>query len=133
MVVLFLLAVLVLAIRNGSNPNLPNINAKARYYQNKLDPSNKLTFTSPLNKKYKGFKDYLEKKQQEDSIKKINAVKLNASQIRAAFYTPWLPASLSDLQKNGDRLNTIYPEWFFIDTTTYTLQTRIDRLLSLLD
>ena len=126
LVVLFLVAVLVLAIRNGSNPNLPNINAKARYYQNKLDPSNKLTFTSPLNKKYKGFKDYLEKKQQEDSIKKINAVKLNASQIRAAFYTPWLAASLSDLQKNGDKLNTIYPEWFFIDTTTYTLQTRID-------
>ncbi|MEP7256408.1 MAG: glycosyltransferase [Ferruginibacter sp.] len=126
LVVLFLLAVLVLAIRNGSNPNLPNINAKARYYQNKLDPSNKFTFTSPLNKKYKGFKDYLEKKQQEDSIKKINAAKLNASQIRAAFYTPWLTASLSDLQKNGDKLNTIYPEWFFIDTTTYTLQTRID-------
>ena len=126
LVIIFLLVVFGLAVRNGISPNLPNINAKARYYQSKLDPTNKLTLASPLNKKYKGFKDYLEKKQQEDSIKKINATKLNASQIRAAFYTPWLTASLSDLQKNGDKLNTIYPEWFFIDTLTYTLQTRID-------
>jgi cellulose synthase/poly-beta-1,6-N-acetylglucosamine synthase-like glycosyltransferase/peptidoglycan/xylan/chitin deacetylase (PgdA/CDA1 family)/spore germination protein YaaH len=126
LVVLFLLAVLVLAIRNGANPSLPNISAKARYYQSKLDPSNKLTFSSPLNKKYKGFKYYLEQKQQEDSIKKLNAVKLSTPQVRGAFYTPWLSASLSDLQKNADKLNTIYPEWFFIDTLTYTLQTRID-------
>jgi hypothetical protein len=111
---------------NGSNPNLPNIDAKARYYQSKLDPSNKLTFVSPLNKKFKGFKDFLEKKQREDSLKKISNLKLNASQIRAAFYTPWLTASLSDLQKNADKLNTIYPEWFFIDTINYSLQTRID-------
>ncbi len=126
LVVLFLLAVMVLAIINGSNPNLPNINRKARYYQSKLDPSNKLTFASPLNKRFKGFKDFLEKKQREDSVKKISNTGLNSSHIRAAFYTPWLGASLADLQKNGDKLNTIYPEWFFIDTIDYTLQTRID-------
>ncbi len=126
LVILFLLAVIILAVINGSNPNLPNIDAKARYYQSKLDPSNKLTFVSPLNKKFKGFRDFLEKKQREDSVKKISNLKLNASQIRAAFYTPWLTASFSDLQKNADKLNTIYPEWFFIDTITYTLQTRID-------
>lgn len=126
MVTLFLLAVLALAIGTGTSPGLPNLNDKAKFYQSKLDPSNKLTFASPLNKKYKGFKDFLEKKQREDSIKKINNNNLNASQIRAAFYTPWLKASLSDLQKNGDKLNTVYPEWFFIDTLTYKLQTRID-------
>lgn len=126
MLVLFLVAVLVLAIRNGTNPNLPNINARAKYYQSKLDPSNNLTFTSPLNKKYKGFRDFLENRQREDSLKKISNTKLKASQIRAAFYTPWQLASFADLQKNGDKLNTVYPEWFFIDTLTYTLQTRID-------
>jgi cellulose synthase/poly-beta-1,6-N-acetylglucosamine synthase-like glycosyltransferase/spore germination protein YaaH/peptidoglycan/xylan/chitin deacetylase (PgdA/CDA1 family) len=126
LVILFLLTVLVLAVINGRNPNLPNINSKARYYQSKLDPANKLTFASPLNKKFKGFKDFLEKQQREDSLKKISKIKLSASQIRAAFYTPWLPASLSDLRQNGDKLNTIFPEWFFIDPVTFKLQTRID-------
>jgi len=126
LVLLFLLTVLVLAVINGRKPDLPNINSKAKYYQSKLDPGNKLTFTSPLNKKFKGFKEFLEKQQREDSLKKISKIKLNASQIRAAFYTPWLPASLADLKKNGDKLNTIYPEWFFIDPVTFQLQTRID-------
>ena len=125
-IVLFLLAVVVLAIINGANPNLPNLNEKSKYYQSKLDPSNKLTLESPLNKKFKGFKDFLEKKQREDSIAKVTNTKINASLIRGAFYTPWLLASLADLQQNADKLNTIYPEWFFIDTVTYTLQTRID-------
>ena len=116
----------MLAVINGQNPNLPNISPKAKFYQRKLDPTNKLTFNSPLNKKFKGFKNFLEKKQREDSLKKINLVKLNAPQIRAVFYTPWLAASLADLQKNGDKLNTIFPEWFFIDPVTYKLQTRID-------
>jgi spore germination protein YaaH len=33
---------------------------------------------------------------------------------------------LPDLVKNADKLNTIYPEWFFIDTLSYKLETRID-------
>jgi len=32
LVIFFLLAVIILAIINGSNPNLPNIDAKALYY-----------------------------------------------------------------------------------------------------
>lgn len=125
-ILLFLLAVVVLAIINGRNPNLPNLNEKSKYYQSKLDPTNKLTLESPLNKKFKGFKDFLGKKQKEDSLAKLNNTKLNASLIRGAFYTPWLFASLADLRENADKLNTIYPEWFFIDTLTYRLQTRID-------
>jgi len=125
-IAIFLLAVTVLAIINGSNPNMPNLNDRSKYYQSKLDPTNKLTLETPLNKKFKGFKDFLEKKQKEDSLARINSTKLNASLIRGAFYTPWLFASLGDLQKNADKLNTIYPEWFFIDTVTYRLQTRID-------
>ena len=125
-ILIFILAIVVLAIINGTNPNLPNLNEKSRYYQSKLDPTNKLTFVSPLNKKFKGFKDFLEKKQQEDSLAKIRDKKINASLIRGAFYTPWLNTSLTDLQENADKLNTIYPEWFFIDTLTFKLQTRID-------
>ena len=124
---IFLLAVVTLAVVNGSKPSLPNLNDKARYYQRKMDPSNKLTLATPLNKKFKGFKDFLERKQKEDSIERSGKNKLNASMIRAAFYTPWQQSSLYDLEQNGDKLNTIYPEWFFIDTLTYTLQTRIDK------
>jgi len=126
LLILFLIAVLVLAIKNGTNPGLPDIKNRAKFYQNKLNPDNKFTLSSPLNKKFKGFRDFLIKKQKEDSIKKLNAVKLHASQIRAAFYVPWQPASFTDLQHNGDKLNSIYPEWFFIDPITYKLQTRID-------
>lgn len=122
---LFLLAVLVIAIANGSKPNLPNISSKAGAYQDKLDPSNKLTLTSPLNKKYKGFKDFLYKKLREDSARK-KALAINTSLIRGAFYTPWTAGALQDLQRHAPRLNTIYPEWFFIDTLTHGLQTRID-------
>src|SRR6185437_7116733 len=40
---------------------------------------------------------------------------------------PWTAnTSYPDLQKNADKLNTIFPEWFFIDTVTFHLQTRID-------
>ena len=126
-IILFLLVVVVLAVVNGINPNLPNIHAKARYYESKLDPSNKLTLSTPLNKKYKGFKEYLLKKQQDDSLKKTDTPKINASLIRGAFYTPWQAGALADLFNNADKLNTIYPEWFFIDTISYTLQTRIDK------
>lgn len=127
LILALLFTILIITIVHGRKPDLPNISAKAKFYQSKLDPSNKLTFASPLNKKFKGFKDFLAKKQQEDSIHKTELKKLKAPQVRGAFYTPWLTASLSDLKKNGDKLNTIYPEWFFIDTISYTLQTRIDR------
>ncbi|MBN8698469.1 MAG: glycosyltransferase [Chitinophagales bacterium] len=126
LLILFLFVVLTLAIRNGSNPNLPNINAKARFYQDKIDPTNKLTFSSRLNKRLKGFKEFLETRQREDSLKRVTNKKIRATQIRSAFYTPWLAGSLADLKKNGDKLNTIYPEWFFIDPVSYQLQTRID-------
>ena len=125
-VVLFLLSVVVLAIVRGQKPNLPNIEEKAQAYETKLDPSNKLTLESPLNKKYKGFKYYLGKKQREDSINITKHSVLETTLIRSAFYTPWTPSALSDLRKNADKLNTVYPEWFFIDTLSYTLQTRID-------
>ncbi len=105
--------------------------AKAREYETTLDPNNPLTLKNAQNEKYKGFKDFLFKKVKADSVKKAktgNASKANSlSVIRAAFYTPWTGnTSYPDLQRNADKLNTIFPEWFFIDTLTYKLQTRID-------
>ena len=131
MIAIFFFVVLGIALYSGSLPNLPNMQAKAKEYETTLDPSNPLTLKNAQNTKYKGFKDFLLKKEKADSLKKVrngSASKANSlSVIRAAFYTPWTAnTSYPDLQKNADKLNTIFPEWFFIDTITYRLKTRID-------
>jgi peptidoglycan-N-acetylglucosamine deacetylase len=130
MIVLFFLMVLAIALIRGTNPSLPSLEEKSKTYQGKLDPSNPLTITQGLNKKYKGFKEFLDRKTREDSIKNLRtgiSPAINIPLIRAAFYTPWKgSSSLPALEKFGDRLNVIFPEWFFIDTNTYALQTRID-------
>ena len=126
LVVIFFLIVTFLAITNASNPSLPNMNAKAKAYQAMLDPANKFVLGSSETRKYKGFKQFLEKKQREDSLAGILIPKNKTSLIRSAFYTPWSKTSLPDLKKNANKLTTIYPEWFFIDTVNCTLQTRID-------
>lgn len=131
MIGVFFFVVLGIALYSGSLPNLPNMQAKAKEYQTTLDPSNPLILKNVQNERYKGFKDFLFKKLKSDSLKSLkagNASKANSlSLIRAAFYTPWNEnTSYPDLKKNGSKLNTIFPEWFFIDTITYHLQTRID-------
>lgn len=132
MIALFFLIVLIIALVSGSSPSPLNIESRAKAYENRLDPSNPLTLSYNRNKKFKGFKNFLEKKIKEDSLRQVKA-SVNASAkklpfIRAAFYTPWTArTSLPDLERNGDKLNTIFPEWFFIDTAS-RLQTRIDSL-----
>lgn len=131
MISIFFLVVLGIALYSGSLPNVPNMEAKAREYQTTLDPSNPLILKNRQNTKYKGFKDFLFKKFKADSLKNIRnpspSKARSLSLIRAAFYTPWnSKLSLPDLEKNADKINTIIPEWFFIDTTTHKLQTRID-------
>ncbi|HEY8661780.1 MAG TPA: glycosyltransferase [Hanamia sp.] len=131
LIAVFFFLVLGFAIYSGSQPNLPNMEAKAKEYETTFDPSNPLILKNNQNSKFKGFKDFLLKKVKADSLKKIknrSASKANSlSLIRAAFYTPWTAiTSYPDLKQNADKINTIFPEWFFIDTVTYRLQTRID-------
>src|SRR5665647_3689482 len=93
MIGIFFFVVLGVALYSGSQPNVPNMQAKAREYETTLDPSNPLTLKNSQNTKFKGFKDFLFKKLKEDSLKKIKnygVSKANSlSVIRAAFYTPW--------------------------------------------
>ena len=131
MIAVFFIAVLVIALIRGGSPTIPNLEAKAKAYQGKMDPANPLTLEQGFNKKYKGFKDFLGKKTREDSLRNSRQHNANVADsipnIRAAFYTPWTgKTSLPDLEKYGSNLNVIFPEWFFIDTLTNTLQTRID-------
>ena len=130
-IAIFFFVVLGIALYSGSLPNLPNMQAKAKEYETTLDPTNPLTLKNAQNEKYKGFKDFLLKKVKADSLKKArngSASKANSLPvIRAAFYTPWTAnTSYPDLKRNADKLNTIFPEWFFIDTINYKLNTRID-------
>ncbi len=130
MIALFLIVVLVIAVVSGSSPSTPNLEAKSKVYEDKLDPGKPLTFSQASNKKYKGFKIFLDRKTKEDSVnnlKKQTKQVSNIPNIRAAFYAPWTRlTSLPDLEKYGNNLNVIFPEWFFIDTSTHKLQTRID-------
>ena len=125
-VALFVVSVVVITIINAVNPSLPQMKDKARSFSNKLNPNHKFTLVSKENKKYKGFENFLTKKIKEDSIKNLQTKAINAKTIRGAFYVTWDKASLNDLRTNASKLNTIYPEWFFIDPITYRLQTRID-------
>ncbi len=131
MIAIFFFVILAIALYSGSLPNLPNMVSKAKEYETSIDPTNPLTLKNTQNIRYKGFKDFLLKKEKADSLRKIKnktASKANSlSLIRAAFYTPWTGnTSYPNLEKNADKLNTIFPEWFFIDTATFHLQTRID-------
>ena len=132
MIAVFFLVVLIVALVRGVNPSAVNIINLSKSYENKLDPSNPLTIANSQNKKFKGFKTFLLNRIKEDSIKAINQTQNKLVNkipfIRAAFYTPWSAStSLPELDKYGEKLNTIFPEWFFIDTANhFHLQTRID-------
>jgi peptidoglycan-N-acetylglucosamine deacetylase len=128
MLAFFFLSVLVFALIRGSNPTSLNLDTKSKAYADKLDPDKPLTISNKLNKKYKGIKDFLLKKEKEETLKKAVDTPAKHPYIRAAFYTPWTAnsPSLRSLEKNGGKLNTIFPEWFFIDTLTHRLQTRVD-------
>ncbi len=129
---LFLIAVLVVALIQGRNPSALSLQSKAKAYADKLNPERPLTLSNKQNKKYKGIKDFLIRKEKEELLKKrLKNIGKNINRqpyIRAAFYTPWGGNSLSlkSLEKHAGKLNTVFPEWFFIDTITHQLQTRID-------
>src|SRR5947207_2541241 len=97
---LFLIVIVTLAVINGTNPSLPNQLDKSKYFQSKLDPNAKFTLTTAENKKYKGFKELLDKKRKQE--KNITGNTVSASLIRSGFYTPWSVTALPDLKKNAD-------------------------------
>lgn len=123
-IALFILAIVILAIFLEKNPGVG-------IYGGKYSGNTRGATLSPYhNKKIRGFKDFLEKKSREDSLNK-NRVAINQTSgqyVRAAFYTPWSHSkSVPSLERYGDRINMIFPEWFFIDTNANgRLQTRID-------
>ena len=119
-VALFLITLVVIAIIRGTSPALPEIVSKSRLFESIMNPSKGVAVDPSENKKYKGFKSFLEAKEKEDLLNKNkpHAAAENPF-IRAAFYDPSTSyaVSLSDLQQNAGNLNTVLPLWFFIDPT----------------
>jgi len=124
---LFFVVIALVALIRGSNPSAVSIDIKNKSYQNKLDPALPFTLSTNQNRKYKGFKNFLEKRIHEDSVRDAHsnaAGPQNLSLIRAAFYTPWsAKTALPDLEKNGSEINTIFPEWF-LSTPTITTNSK---------
>jgi len=118
---LFVLAVVVLAIILAKNPS--TIVSAGQY-------SSDQKISAYHNKKIKGFKEFLASKEAEElrARQSKSDTKTTGQFIRAAFYTPWSGSkSTPSLERYGDKINTIFPEWFFIDTNNnIKLQTRID-------
>ena len=123
-VVLFVICIVSLAIVLAPNPSASV--TPGEYNGNK----DGVKLTAYSNKKIKGFKDFLVKKEREELLKKqYQAVNKTTGQfIRAGFYTPWSRSnSGQSLERNGDKINLVFPEWLFIDTNNNVkLQTRID-------
>jgi len=120
----FILGVVILAIVHAQNPS--TVVSSGNYSGNQTSGE----LPSYHNKKIKGFKEYLAKKEAEEFRLKqtISSPKTSGQFIRAAFYTPWSGSkSVPSLERYGDKINTIFPEWFFIDTSNnIKLQSRID-------
>ncbi|HXS36260.1 MAG TPA: glycosyltransferase [Flavipsychrobacter sp.] len=113
-------------------PDLPSLATSADAYKtimnnNKQDllKENKIS-----EKEYKGFDKYIESKANKGkSIRYVSAADSLHSfglPMRAAFYVAEDDQSYFSLKNNITRLNTIVPQWIFIDTTADTAYVNID-------
>src|SRR5690349_1798026 len=92
--------------------------------------------TAELSRKdsarYKGIAAFLRAKQHNDSVivaeKKLAALRkqTKTEKIRAGFYVDWDPQAWFSLQTHINDLNTVIPEWFFIDSSSGKIITQIN-------
>lgn len=120
---IFFTSVVAVAVIRDKNPDLPQMESVGKLYRTRLDPGDPLTFETKLNKKFKGFKAFLNKR---ISLEMQQGSNIGTRLVRGAFYVPWSPSALTDLRLHGDKINTIYPEWFFINPKTFKLDSRIN-------
>lgn len=123
-IAVFIITIVSITVLRGKNPSIPEMISAGNLYRAKNDPAGKFTFETKLNRQFHGFKDVLDKRIAAD---RAATSSVNTKLIRGAFYVPWSGVSLQDLKRNGNKLNTVYPEWFFINPNTLQLDSRIDR------
>ena len=123
-VLVFLIFILFVALARFKNPSLPLLEQQADYYQKILKPKGVITFKNSRNKEYQGFRDILNRA--ADSARRNRAAARENPFIRAAFYSPWSPDAHISLRNYAGRLNSIFPEWFYIQDAGSGLSSRLD-------
>ncbi len=127
--ILLMVPVVWITLAKNHKPFLPGL-SKVDNIKSPLTPTK--GFSKKDQKKYQGFDAFLKVKQQNSllaAVEKKKAAekkKKKTSRIRAAFYVDWDPQAFFSLQDHISELNTIMPEWFFIDPATDTLMINID-------
>ncbi len=123
-VLVFLILILFIALARFKNPSLPLLEQQADYYQKILKPKGAITFKNSKNKAYQGYRDILTKTTEASAKNKVLA--RENPFIRAAFYSPWSPDAMISLRGNAGRLNTIFPEWYFIKDAGGAVTSHLD-------
>ncbi|MCC6287359.1 MAG: glycosyltransferase [Chitinophagaceae bacterium] len=123
--IILMIPVVIITLSRGIQPELPLLSSPV----DSLHHLDNLTIPAGLNKKelkkYKGFNDFLSARAKNEKLIK-GQTGVNTSQIRAAFYVDWDPQAFYSLQTNINKLNLVFPEWFFIDPATDTLRPQVD-------
>lgn len=127
---LLMIPVVWITLAKDPRPFLPGL---SKYDFNKINPTHPKGFTKKEEIKYKGgFNAFLKVKRQNallaaaEKKKAAEIKKSETSRIRAGFYVDWDPQAYFSLQSHISELNTVLPEWFFIDPVTDTLINSID-------
>jgi cellulose synthase/poly-beta-1,6-N-acetylglucosamine synthase-like glycosyltransferase/spore germination protein YaaH/peptidoglycan/xylan/chitin deacetylase (PgdA/CDA1 family) len=130
--VIFFLALLIpvvwIAWKIDIKPQLPLFSQSHR----KSPETNSPGLTKKEAAKYKGFASFFKAKQHNASViaaeKKLAALKkkTETEKLRAGFYVDWDPQAWFSLQTHINDLNTVIPEWFFIDSSTGKIATQIN-------
>jgi len=130
--VIFFLILLVpvvwIAWKIDVKPRLPLFSQTRRKSRETIPPEP----TKKEAAKYKGFAAFLRAKQHNDSVivaeKKLAALKrkTKTEKMRAGFYVDWDPQAWFSLQTHISDLNTVIPEWFFIDSSSGKIITQIN-------
>lgn len=119
----FSLPVLYITYKKVQAPALPVL-VSGTIKEKKIQQLIPDSLSSATLKKLPGFQAFLNSKShiQHLSQKKHKT----ATQIRAGFYVDWDPQSFYSLQANVDKMNMVFPEWFFIDPKSLRLAPQID-------
>jgi cellulose synthase/poly-beta-1,6-N-acetylglucosamine synthase-like glycosyltransferase/spore germination protein YaaH/peptidoglycan/xylan/chitin deacetylase (PgdA/CDA1 family) len=123
-VLVFLILILIVALARFKNPSLPLLEQQADYYQKILKPKGVISFKNSRNKAYQGFRDILTRS--ADSASRNRAAAKENPFVRAAFYSPWSNPAHISLRNYAGRLNSIFPEWFFLNENGLGLKSQLD-------
>ena len=124
-VLILMVPIVCITLASGIMPGLPLLIGENDSLHRISNPVVPVGLNKNELKKYKGFEDFLKVKCKNERLARKTLLLTNP-EIRAAFYVDWDPQSFYSLQKNIDKLNTVIPEWFFIDPKTDTLSPQID-------